>query len=324
MDITCIYCKIENLNDNLSDEHIIPEMLGGVFMIRCACGRHNNKFGRTFEGDLKRNAFIVTALDKLKLQPPDKIYRNAKVHIDLDNEKGLKGYIDKNGMAKTFPQDTKNGYQVVPEKQAIDVLKKQIERFEKKVGTKVNFNLCDFDSFPYDIAISIFGTDIVFIKRKTISGNTMLFGLDQPISFRVIAKIALTHLTALCYPFVMKDEFDAIKSYILFGGENRFVMLHTLLRDKDPKTINYLPYHYIRLKFINGALVAIVGLFGTIKFMVYFATVSNIDEFKPLEVLDNYHVYDINNKNIFPSTGDNELRKWDDMLLETVVDWAKH
>lgn len=324
MNIACIYCKIENLGAELSDEHIIPHVLGGVFKIPVVCKEHNDKFGHTLESELKRNGFIVTAIDKLKLQPPNLAYREATIRISLDNEAELKGYIDEHGAAKIFPQDSTKEYKVIPEEQTFEVLKKQIERFEKKAGKKVNFNFDDFDKLPYDIIIPVYGTAIAFIKRRTKAGNVIIYGLDQPISFRVIAKIALTHLAALYYPFVMKDEFDAIKGYILHGGANRFVMIHTLLRDAEPKSINYLPYHYVRIKFVEGALAAIICLFGTIKFMVCFEEFSNIDEFKLRSLLDNYHVYDINDRNIFSAKGDDELREWDDMLLRSVVVWGKY
>jgi len=323
MDIACIYCKIENLGAELSDEHIIPQVLGGAFKIPVVCKVHNDKFGHTIESELKKNAFIVTALDKLKLQPPNLAYRDAKIRIDLDNDIGLKGYLDEKGTAKIFPQDPNEGYKVIPEDEAVRVLKKQIERFEKQKGKKIDFDLDNFEMFPYDLTIPIPGTDIFFIKRKTKSGRVMIHDLSQPISFRVIAKIALTHLAALNYPFVMKDKFNAIKNYIVHGDVNHFVMIHTLLHDVEPKSIEYLPYHYIRMKFVERALAAIVCLFGSIKFMVYFEEFCGIDEFGNAALLENYHVYDINNKDIFPARGDDELREWDDMLIENVVLWAK-
>lgn len=324
MNVKCMYCKIDELGAELSDEHIIPEVLGGIFRIPVVCKKHNEKFGDSLESDLKKNGFIATALDKLRIQPPNQAYRHARTIINLERDTGLKGYIDEKGAAKYFPQESKEGHRVVPEDQTVDVLKKQIERFEKKTGKEVDFNLEEFENLPYDIAIPVYGTDIGFMKRKVERGNVLLYSLDQPISFRVIAKIALTHLAALYYPFVMKDEFDSIKSYILQDGLNRFVMLHTLLRDVEPKSINYLPYHYVRIKFVEGGLAAIIVLFGTIKFMVLFEEFQNIDEFKPIDFLDKYHVYDINNKDIFATTGDDELREWDDMLLRSVVVWGKY
>lgn len=324
MNVKCIYCKIDESDAELSDEHIIPEVLGGVFRIPVVCKEHNDKFGNSLESELKKNWFIATALDKLRIQPANLAYRHARTIINLEHDKGLKGYIDEKGVAKFFPQKSKEGHLVIPEDQTVDVLKKQIERYEKKTGKKIDFDLEEFENLPYDIAIPVYGTGIVFIKRKDERANVVMYGLDQPISFRVIAKIALTHLAALYYPFVMKDEFDSIKSYILQGGLNRFVMLHTLLIDVEPKNINYLPYHYIRIKFVEGGLAAIITLFGTIKFMVFFEEFENIDEFKPIDFLNNYHVYDIKNNDIFRSEGDDELRKWDDVLLRSVVVWGKH
>jgi len=315
---------VENMNAELSDEHIIPKVLGGVFTIPAVCKAHNNKFGYIFEGNLKKNVYIATALDKLKLQPPNLAYDKAKVKINLENKIDLKGYIDEKGKSNFFPQETNEGEKVVPEEETPDVLKKQIERFEKKYGKKINFDVGEIDKLPYNIAIPIYGTDIVFIRRRSQAGSVILHGLDQPISFRVVAKIALNHLTALYYPFVMKDEFDAIKEYILVDGKNRFVMLHTNLENVDPKILNYRPYHYIRFNFIEGTLSAVVCLFSTIKFLVFFDEFNNVEELESIKLFDNYHVYDINNKNIFTDRGDDELRELDDMLLRSVSVWGMY
>ena len=285
MDIACIYCKIDNLGADLSDEHIIPQVLGGAFKIPVVCKKHNDKFGHTLESELKRNGFIVTAIDKLKLQSPNLAYREATIRISLDNETGLKGYIDECGAAKIFTQDLTDNYTVVSDEQTNEVLKKKIQRLEKNTGEKANFTI---------------------EKRRSKAAYVTVNGLDKPIPSRVIAKIALTHLAALYYPFVMRDEFDAIKGYILHDTPNRFVLIYPSLRGLEPRSINYLPYHYVRIKFVNGALAAIICLFGTIKFMVFFEEFSDIDEFKPRDQLDNYHVYDINNRNIFSAKGDDE------------------
>ena len=58
--------------------------------------------------------------------------------------------------------------------------------------------------------------------------------------------------------------------------------------------------------------------------MVFFEEFKDINEFKPIELLDNYHVYDINNKSIFRTKGDSELRELDNILLRSAVVWGKY
>jgi len=319
-----MYCKIETLSSELSCEHIIPQVLGGTFKISVVCKEHNERFGHSFEGKLKRNAFVATALNTLGIEPPNLAYSEARMTINLESYEALKGYIDKEGSAQFFPQEPKEDHQVIPEEQTVGVLRKQIKRYEKKTGKKVDFDLEQFDHLPYNIAIPICGTDIVFIKRKSERGSALIHGLDQPIPFRVIAKIALTHLAALHYPFVMRNEFDPLKDYIIHGGANRFVTLHTLLGDVRPKNIRYLPYHYLRIKYVEHGLAAIVTLFGTIKFLVFFEEFNSIEEFKPISILNYYHIYDVKNRTIFYSNGHTQLIELDDMLLRSVVIWGKY
>lgn len=79
MNVKCMYCKIDELGAELSDEHIIPEVLGGIFRIPVVCKKHNEKFGDSLESDLKKNGFIATALDKLRIQPPNQAYRHGAI-----------------------------------------------------------------------------------------------------------------------------------------------------------------------------------------------------------------------------------------------------
>lgn len=166
MDVKCMYCRIEDLGAELSQEHTIPEVLGGVFTIPVVCKEHNNRLGHSLESELKKNACIATALDRLGLQPPNLAYREAKTIIDLECEKGLRGYVNENGTAKFFPQKAKQGHLVVPLEQAVDVLKKQVERFEKRTGKKIDFDFGNFRNLPSDTPIPLSGINVVLVKRK--------------------------------------------------------------------------------------------------------------------------------------------------------------
>jgi hypothetical protein len=70
--LRCLFCGLNEEcgeEHTLSDEHIIPQVLGGWVTIPFVCTHCNNvRFGRAFEAKLKKNAYVVVALEQLDLQ----------------------------------------------------------------------------------------------------------------------------------------------------------------------------------------------------------------------------------------------------------------
>ncbi|KAA3602807.1 MAG: HNH endonuclease [Calditrichaeota bacterium] len=328
MCICCIFCKVDEQNSKLSKEHIIPQTLGGFQTLPYVCKKHNNDFGTNFESKLKKNIFIVKALDNLRIKPKKIAYDQAEFRIDLLEEKNLVGFIDKNEDVKFRTQkykneDTKEEHLVVSNEQIKTTLKKQIKRYETEHEIEVKFDVDkEFDSLPFDIAIPIYPTDINFIKRKNSNGRARILGLDNPIPFEVIAKIALLHLSFLFYPLAMVDELDQIKEFILNGGENYFVMIHSFLREEDPDELNYLPFHSVRISLIDDSLVALVNLFGTMTFSVVLGDFKKVTIKPPQDVselFDKYFVYDLEKKEIFLGDIDIDNYQTHTFYLEDLV-----
>ena len=81
----CIFCKKNSLDGEdhiLTDEHIIPQVIGGWLTIPYVCKKCNNlTFGSKFEAELKGNGYIVSALDKLNIKPKKEAYRAADLRL---------------------------------------------------------------------------------------------------------------------------------------------------------------------------------------------------------------------------------------------------
>ena len=257
------------------------------------------------------------------MQPKKEVYRAANIQIKIEGELPLRGYFDSAGLPKIRPQDSGKNYRVVDETESPEVLRKQIERIEKKTGQKVEFDIDSFGQLPYDIAIPVSGTGISFIKRRDKKSSISIVGLTQPIPFVAIARIALLHLAGLDHEFSMKDAFDPLKRWILKGGENSYVLLHTNLKDVDPRALQYVPFHYVRICHQHGALSAIICLFGTLKFLVFLADVDDIHDFNAKSFLDYYHMYDIEKREIIQYRGPSEIYDFDTSLLRSVTVWGR-
>lgn len=321
----CIFCGLNSQEGDahkLTKGHIIPRVLGGWLEIRFVCRTCNNRrFGGSIEARLKKNGYIVAAVNKLKIQPPDLVYRNAQVEIDFNLAGKLKGYFNKQGRPEYSSQKIEDDSIIVPENKSKEVLKKQIKRCEKKTGKKVDFDINSFDDLPYNCVIPIIGTDISFVKRRNQMPTVTVSGFE-PISFRVPAMIAFGHLAGLCYPFALKKEFNPIKTWMLSKEKNRFVILNTRLGDVKPDDLNYVPYHSVRIGWQSGGLSAIVKLFGAIKFLVFLAKIESVEDFPSKDILSYYHVYDLNKKELIPYNPIPKIKEYDEVLLNGVTMWG--
>jgi hypothetical protein len=120
------------------------------------------------------------------------------------------------------------------------------------------------------------GTDICFIKRQGQVGQVEILGLDQPIPFRVPAKIALSHIAAIEPQLAHGNSFRELKSWLLGSGPNKFVMLNSPLQGEDPYQLNYSPVHHLTYRINGDAVSAVVTLFDIIKFSVFLGSSSHI------------------------------------------------
>lgn len=303
MNRKCIFCKKNSEDGNkfeLTDEHVIPEMIGGWITIPFVCKDCNNHFGSNIESKLKKNIFIVSAIDKLKIQPPEIAYKSAQVTLEFPGNIKTKGKIVGNGSVEFRPTLQDDGSLITPEGGSKDFLRKKIKRYEKAKKEKVKFDINEYDRLPYDIVIPINNTGISFIKRKDQKATIVISDLSEPILFMLPAKIAFEHLAGFSYNFIQEREFDLFGEWILNEDVENKVRLNTVLsRMGNPKNLNYLPYHFIRYSLFDNDLVALVGLFGFIIFSVFIFVLDDISKFPNNRILDIYHIYDLNEKNFF-------------------------
>lgn len=323
MNTVCVFCK-KNEEDGLehimSEEHIIPEVLGGWIAVPTVCKKCNNTYGNQFESKLKKNGFIVTAIDQLKIQPPDKAYRHAKFEITFDDGHTVFAKKTPNGKHKMIPTKQDDDSLIVSEKDGKEILRKQIERFEKENNVKINFDIDFYDKAPYGIVIPIYGTDICFLKTKNKSTEVKVSQLTEYIPFIIPAKIAFVHLSAIYYPLVMDDCFNLIRESILNDDLYGKVVINSLLHMvKDPKDLEYKNFHYVRYSIIDNDLVAIVGLFSSLIFTVYLGNIEEIEIGENIkQFFNNYHVYELKNKTIFVDKPPQDIIDDHDTLLRGI------
>jgi len=137
----CIFCPEEITAETKSKEDLPPKYLGGFLKLPFVCKVCNNTFGYTIEGELGKNAFIVTALDRLGLKKDKKeLYRHADLYLEHPEDKKLKADLDGSGKPKVRPQIFNDSSVIMSDEDALNSLKKTIERREKKTGRKIHFD----------------------------------------------------------------------------------------------------------------------------------------------------------------------------------------
>lgn len=323
----CIFCKKNSLDGEehiLTDEHIIPQVLGGWLTFPTVCKKCNNDtFGSQFEAELKKNGFLVAAIDKLNLQERKNAYKAADLSLLFPSKtEKLKAYFDEKGAAQFYTQELADKSLLIPEKEAKEVLAKKIKRYEKEHNTIINFNINDYDNLPYNLVIPIIGTDICFIKTRDEKANLIYEKLSKPISFLLPSKISLVLLSGIDYSLTMSPQLNPFREWVLSNNENTFVLLNSFLQGRNPLEINYLPNHFVRYSYFAESLVSVVGIFGIFKFSVFLGKVKNLDSPFLTPLLDKYIVFDLANKDLFLHNGDDKSIEKDKILAECVARWG--
>jgi hypothetical protein len=80
----------------MTDEHVIPQVLGGWLTIPFVCKSCNTELGKNV-ALLKKNGFIVSAIEKLKIQPSKLAHRNANIEMDFNLSGKLRGHYNNQG-----------------------------------------------------------------------------------------------------------------------------------------------------------------------------------------------------------------------------------
>lgn len=179
--------------------------------------------------------------------------------------------------------------------------------------------------FPYDIVIPIYGTDISIIKRKGLKTEITLKGLSEPIPFMLPAKIAFEYLSYISYDFVLSTLFDPFRSWTESNNFKYRVVINTELSNiTDFSNIHFGSYHYIRFSVIDNNLLAIVCLFGWIKFSVFLGGLKYGIEFPNPDLLDVYSIFDFKNKQLLLKTPPQDIFDMDTMYLKGIKVLAKY
>ena len=325
-ELQCIICA-RNSEDGedykITEEHIIPECIGGWITVPFLCKSCNNDvLGSAVEAKLKQNAYIVAAIDKTGLETPDRAFRRANISLEFENGITALGRYTEARQIKFVPTKQDDGSLIVPEDETINVITKQVKRYEKEKGIDVKFDPSIIESTPYDILTNIPGTDISFIKRQDVKSTLLISNLSEPIPFMIPASIAFETIAGFSYSFIIHETFDPFRDWL---QSNSFLYKVTLVNpinsEDPPNKLDYEPHHYLRFSMVEDGLVALVVLFGQLVFSVFMGFNPPI-ELLPDGVLDKYIVFDLKTNDVSLIDPPANIVEEDNIYLEAVYHLA--
>ena len=246
---TCFACK---KNRKLSDEHIIPQAIGGKLKVKIYCEDCNSEFGRSIDNEIsKRFGYLATILDVKRdrgsNQPFDVQELTNNINLKFDGEKLIrkdpivKIETEKEGKSLKFADVTA---------QSKEKLIKIIKSIKKKYKISEEFEILeDHHPGPADV------------KHELISDNKLIR--------RAVAKMAYSFI---CYKLpseiTLSESFDDVRQYFIVGDSSNLAcanFTHTQFMSDYTRPLHKI---HISLNRQDNLIVGYVMLFGIYRYTV--------------------------------------------------------
>ena len=188
----CILCLEESA---LSEEHLIPRALGGIFTCHFLCRACNSRFGSDAEAAAKSDPSILLAARKLHSDIPKLSQRLIESHPHFSTGEGLRisGYIQE-GAFRVSPQERNDGSLILPTEEARKAITTMLER-DGYGEAPIKRAVETFERLPENRRTSIaHGLDVIKWSVEGVEFDLSQSKLIHPL---LPAKIAFEFL-ALC------------------------------------------------------------------------------------------------------------------------------
>jgi len=235
-------------NKRLSEEHVIPQALGGKLSAWIYCVDCNSQFGTEIDSELIKNIqFFGTALDIKRVRGKNQPY-------DVT--------LAKNGTKLTFDgREFKR--------------KKPIVKIEKD-GDKIKYvdvtarsegelrKICSNIKKKYDLSDEIKSFEE---KHPGPTDTVTEYEFDNEQIRRCVAKIAYSLLCVkLPSDQVLSNAFDEVRNYIRFGAKNHLSSANYVNTGFMTDGVRPLHKIHIRLNRRKNLVIGFVCLFGTFRY----------------------------------------------------------
>ncbi len=239
----CIFCRQEKKH---SEEHIIPESIGGIVTISNVCRDCNSKLGTEVDSELNKHRHIYDAFSAIKKQ-----YEiDLEFHFNdtyFEDERGNQIKVAKsNKSSKIIPTKIREGDFVIDHSDT-KFIKNQITRIAKRQGIPDHVaqqKITDYLYFNKHCQLGDIYVDEIFDitvnpERKDRIRKTFMSG-KTPHRFLAKACVEFAHLLRI------QDEIEnleTLRSHALNGDKLEQIKCFEQLRnDMDAKPIHLIQF----------------------------------------------------------------------------------
>lgn len=262
----CILC----LNQyELTNEHIIPDSLGGRLTSQFLCIKCNSTLGRKIEHAARFDPSIRIAVQQLANDIPELVKKLSEKQRHIgQSESGLSPGFICNGDFRIFSKELPDGSLVQP----TEVAKKTVEKILKKSGDRklpIQDALRAFDNAPENKRIKIApGLEIVNWRIDKVTPDYSKSPLMNPvIPLKIAYEFMACHLGTAIYNDVHQLN-DIRQSIIELHPDSKHYRVERL------HAAEYKPFHGICFEGNNPYASFQIRLFGWLVFRVKFLRVA--------------------------------------------------
>ena len=259
----CILCLESG---DLSEEHIIPESIGGRLTSRFLCRKCNSNLGRAIENAAKSDPSIRIALENLSRDIPE-LYSliTKKQPFYGHSQAGRVPGFFRNGQFYVKSKKLEDNSLVQPTKNA----RKSIKAILKRQGctkSQIENALSKFDCVPSNIITEIYpGLEIAKWDIEKIELNFKRTSLMNPlIPLKIAFEFIACHLGAsIC---ALEPQLEEIRKAFI----NQDTDDNECFQVERLNAGEYKPFHGIVLEGNNPHAQIHIRLFGWLAFRVHF------------------------------------------------------
>lgn len=129
----CIFCLRTDLKTAFSEEHIIPESIGGRLVLDQVCTYCNNVLGHDVDPEILKIPDVLKALEHLDIPHDREGIIRSYYNIEGETPNGTRKVRATKEGFEPLPQRMPDGSILTPDSRVIDDLRKRVERDERLV-----------------------------------------------------------------------------------------------------------------------------------------------------------------------------------------------
>ena len=253
----------------LTEEHLIPEAIGGRLTCDFLCKPCNDRLGQ-IEAHLKSDPAVRLAIENLKHRLPE-LWRKmveGQPYV-VTSKRGTENAKSRKGTIRVNPSRIDDGSLIHPTEDAASVVRTMLSR-EGNTETQIDQALRNLDAAPEDARVSIAdGIDVV--KWATNKVEPALSGkLLDPL---VPLKIAYEYLALSFGKSVLDGRLDLIRNALVPGGQ-----VPASCCVEDLRSTEYLPFHGLVVERPRPHTSVLIGLFGYLAYRVHFFALAHSNQ----------------------------------------------